>query len=87
MRMNVYDPLAAKRDVTMTMNGDVVARAEAPGLSLSALAEGAVTAALAKAVRATLQAEVAQACAAHDAYLVIYGSLGEAVRASALDAK
>jgi hypothetical protein len=76
MLMNVYDPLAAKRDVTLTMNGDLVARAEA-----------AVAAALAKAVRVTLEAEVAQACKAHDAYLAIYGSLGDAVRGSAFDAE
>jgi post-segregation antitoxin (ccd killing protein) len=87
MLMNVYDPSAAKRGVTLTMNGDLVARAEAAGLSLSALAEEAVAAALAKAVRVTLEAEVAQACKAHDAYLAIYGSLGDAVRASALDAE
>jgi post-segregation antitoxin (ccd killing protein) len=85
--MNVYDPLAAKRDVTLTMNGDLVARAEAAGLSLSELAEGAVAAALAKVARVTLEAEVARACKAHDAYLAIYGSLGDAVRASASDAE
>ena len=87
MRMNVYDSRAAKRPVKLTMNGDLVARAKAAGLNLSALAEGAVAAALAKAARVRLEAEVAQACRAHDEYLAIYGSLGDAVRASAGDAE
>lgn len=32
-------------------------------------------------VRTAFQAEIAQACKAHDAYLAEYGSLGDAVRA------
>jgi post-segregation antitoxin (ccd killing protein) len=87
MRMNVYDRLAAKRDVTLTMNGDLVARAQAAGLNLSSLAEGAVAAALANAARVKLEAEIAQACEAHEEYLAIYRSLGDAVRASAADAE
>jgi antitoxin CcdA len=83
--MNVYDPSAAKRPVNLTMNGDLVARARAAGLDLSALAEAAVATALAKSVRAKLEAEVAEACAAHEEYLAIYGSLGDAVRASVAD--
>jgi post-segregation antitoxin (ccd killing protein) len=37
MRMNVYDPSAAKGPVNLTMNGDLVARGRAAGLNLSAL--------------------------------------------------
>ncbi len=83
--MNVYDPRAAKRPVNLTMNGDLVARAHAAGLDLSALAEAAVAAALAKSARAKLEGEVAEACAAHEEYLAIYGSLGDAVRATVAD--
>ncbi len=83
--MNVYDPIAAKRPVNLTMNGDLVDRAGAAGLDVSALPEAAAAAALAKSARAKMKAEVAQACAAHDEYLAIYGSLGDAVRASAAD--
>jgi post-segregation antitoxin (ccd killing protein) len=84
--MNGYDPNAANCAVTVTMNGDLVARAKAAGLNVSALAEGAIAAALAKVTRVKLEAEVVQACEAHEAYLAMYGSLGDAVRASAADA-
>ena len=87
MRMKVYDPSSAKRAVNLTMSGDLVARARAAGLNLSALAEEAVAAALAKAAREKLVAEVAQGCAAHEDYLAIYGSLGDAIRAAAADAE
>ena len=85
--MNAPSPSSSKRAVNLTMSGDLVARARAAGLNLSAVAEEAVAAALAKAARVKLEAEVAQACAAHEEYLAIYGSLGEVVRASAADAE
>jgi post-segregation antitoxin (ccd killing protein) len=52
-------------------------------LNLSALAEEAVAAALRRRVREKLAAEIAQGCRAHEQYLADYGSLGDAVRASA----
>ena len=68
------DPNAAKRVVTVSMNGEFAARE-------------AVAAASAKAARVKIEAEeVAQACEAYEAYLAIYGSLGDAVRSSAADA-
>jgi antitoxin CcdA len=83
MRMPLYDLDAAKRPVNLTLNGDLVTRARAEGLNLSALAEEAVAAALARQVRKKLVAEIAQACRAHEQYLAEYGSLGDALRASA----
>jgi antitoxin CcdA len=80
MRMQIYDTGAPKRPVNVTLNSDLVARARAEGLNLSALAEEAVTAALARIARAKFDAEVAKACLVHDQYLAEYGSLGEAVR-------
>jgi antitoxin CcdA len=68
-----------KRPVNVTLNSDLVARAKAEVLNLSALAEEAVTAALARVARARFEAEVAQACKAHERYLAEYGSLGDAV--------
>ena len=79
--MQLYDPKAAKRAVNVTLNGDLVARARAEGLNLSALAEEAVAAALSRIAREKFEAEVAQACRVHDEYLAEYGSLGDAVRA------
>jgi antitoxin CcdA len=83
MRVALYDTGAAKRPVNLTLNGDLVARARAEGLNLSALAEEAVAAALAWRARERLAAEIAQGCRAHEQYLAAYGSLGDAVRAAA----
>ncbi len=44
MRMELYDAKASKRPVNVTLNSDLVARARAEGLNLSALAEEAVAA-------------------------------------------
>ena len=78
--MQVYDAAAAKRPVNLTLNSDLVMRARAEGLNLSALAEEAVAAALARRTRERMEADIAQACRVHEQYLVEYGSLGEAVR-------
>ncbi len=83
MRMNLYDVDAAKRPVNLTLNGDLVTRARAEGLNLSALAEEAVAVALARRARDKFAAEIAQGCKAHEQYLAEYGSLGDAVRAAA----
>ena len=83
--MQIYDVDAPKRPVNVTLNSDLVARARAEGLNLSALAEEAVSAVLARIARARFDAEIAQACRVHDQYLTEYGSLGEAVRGAELD--
>jgi post-segregation antitoxin (ccd killing protein) len=79
VRMARSNTNAVKRSVNLTLNGDLVARAKAEGLNLSALAEEAVAAALARVALARFEAEVAQACEAHERYLAEYGSLGDAV--------
>ncbi len=81
--MQLYDLQAAKRPVNLTLNSDLVVQARSAGLNLSALAEEAVAAALARRTREKLDAEILQACRVHDLYLAEYGSLGEAVRAGA----
>lgn len=81
--MQIYDTGAAKRPVNLTLNSDLVARARAEGLNLSALAEEAVAAALARIAKARFEAEIAQASRVHEQYLAEYGSLGDAIRASA----
>ncbi len=81
--MALYDISAAKRPVNLTLNGDLVARARAEGLNLSALAEEAVTVALAQRARQKLAAEIAQGCRVHEQYLAEYGSLSDAVRDAA----
>ena len=64
------------------MNGDLVSKARAAGLNLSALAEEAVAAALARGAREKFDAEMVQGCKAHEDDLAQYGSLWEAVRNS-----
>ena len=81
--MQLYDPKASKRPVNVTLNSDLVARARAQGLNLSSLAEEAVAIALARITREKFEAEIAQACCAHERYLAEYGGLGDAVRAMA----
>jgi antitoxin CcdA len=82
MRVPLFDADAAKRPVNLSLNGDLVTRARAEGLNLSALAEEAVATALARRAREKLAAEIAQGCRAHEQYLAEYGSLADAIRAS-----
>ena len=79
MPRRLYDTEASKRSVNLTLNSDLVAKARAEGLNLSALAEDAVASALAKRAREKWDAEIAEACRAHDRYLEEYGSLWELV--------
>ena len=81
MRTELYDRRASKRAVNVTMNRDLVSRARAEGLNLSALSEAAIEAALARTARAKFDAEIALALIAHEQYLAEYGSLADAVRA------
>ena len=75
MQRRLYDTDASKRPVNLTLNSDLVAKARAEGLNLSALAEDAVASALARRAREKWEAEIAEACRAHDRYLEEYGSL------------
>ena len=75
MQRRLYDTDASKRPVNLTLNSDLVAKARAEGLNLSALAEDAVASELAKRAREKWEAEIAEACRAHDRYLEEYGSL------------
>ena len=79
MRMDLYQTSAPRRPVNLTLNSDLVTKARAEGLNISALAEQAVAAALLRKAREKLEAEVAQACRVHEQSLEEYGSLGDAV--------
>ena len=82
MCMPLFDSAAPKRPVNVTLNSDLVARARAEGLNLSALAEEATAAALGRIRQARFEADVAQACRVHEQYLAEYGSLGDAIRSA-----
>lgn len=81
--MVVYNTEAVKRPVNLTLNSDLIARAREEGLNLSALAEDAIAAEMARRHRAKWDAEVRQACLAHDEYLKEHGSLSEILRSNA----
>ena len=80
MRNRFSEAGSTKRPVNLTLNAALVDRARAEGINLSALAEQAVAAELARRDREKFDAEIAQACRAHEAYLAEYGSLRDAVK-------
>ncbi len=80
MRMDLYQTSAARRPVNLSLNSDLVAKARAEGLNLSALAEQAVASALARKARERLEADMSKGCEAHERYLNEYGTLADAIR-------
>ena len=73
----LYNARSPKRPVNLSLNSDLVEKARSAGINLSAIAEEAVSAALACLARERWDAGVAEACAAHDRYLEEYGSLSD----------
>ena len=78
---SLFDAKAPRRPVNLTLNEDLVARARQHRLNLSALAEEAISAALARVAAERFREEIARGVAEHDDYLARHGSLGEALRA------
>lgn len=87
MRMHLYDANAGKRPVNVTLNSDLIARARAAGINISAVAEEAVAESLRRIARERFDADIAQACRAHDRYLEEYGCFSELLRAHADNAE
>ena len=81
-RVQVYDPNAARRAVNLSLNGDMVSRARAAHLNLSAIAEAAIASALNDVMLKRFHDEIARGVELHDAYLAEYGSLADAIRAA-----
>lgn len=83
MRMNSspygYDRRASRRPVNLSLNSDLVARARADGLNLSAIAEAAIGQAVQHRAAERFREEIARSIAQHDAYLAKYGSFAERV--------
>jgi antitoxin CcdA len=80
MRMALYDISAPKRPVNLSMNADLVARLRAAGLSISALAEEAAAAALARLARERHMAELQRGAELSAALVAEWGDLAAAVR-------
>lgn len=80
MRIPPYDLSAKKRTVSLTVNGDLYAKAKAQGINASQVAEAALAEALALRANKKIQAEVEQDLAAYNAYVEKHGSPAEMLR-------
>lgn len=78
---SLYNAAAPRRAVNLNLNSELVEKARAEQLNLSAIAEKAIGRALAEAARKRFDEEIARCVAEHTEYLATYGSLGDAVRA------
>jgi post-segregation antitoxin (ccd killing protein) len=80
MRRLPFDPKAKKRTVSVTLNGDLYAKAKAEGINASQIAEEALAQALTGRLAAKVRAEIEQDLAAYDAYVDKHGSPAEMLR-------
>ena len=80
MRMRLYDVDAPKRPVNLSMNSDLVARLRAAGVGISALAEEAAAATLARLARERHEAELRRGANLSAALIAEWGDLAVAVR-------
>lgn len=80
MRKPLYDPAALRKTVSVTVNGDLVARAKAEKLNISRIAEDALAAALLAKRRETLKEEARRDMDAYNDYIERYGSPTQALR-------
>jgi len=78
-----YDRNAPRRAVNLSLNGDLLARARAEKLNLSAIAEEAIGRAIAERAAARWREEIGRGVAQHEALLAEFGSFADAVRADA----
>lgn len=68
------------RTVSLTVNGDLYAKAKAQGINASQVAEAALAEALALRANKKIQAEVEQDLAAYNAYVEKHGAPAEMLR-------
>ena len=80
MRTSPYDRSARKRTVSLTLNGDLYAKAKAQGINASQVAEAALAEALTLRLTKKVQTEIEQDLAAYNAYVEKHGSPAEMLR-------
>jgi antitoxin CcdA len=80
MRRRPFDMAAGKRTVSLTLNGDLYAKAKAEGINVSQVAESALADALQSRLAEKVRAEVEQDLAAYNAYVEKHGSPAELLR-------
>ena len=80
MRQPLFDPTAKKKTVSLTLNGDLYAKAKAHGINASRVAEAALAQALAAREADEIRADVEKDLAAYNAYVDKHGSPAEMLR-------
>jgi post-segregation antitoxin (ccd killing protein) len=80
MRDPLFDPYAKKRTVSVTLNGDLYAKAKEHGINASQVAEAALAEALAASIAATARMEIHHDLAVYDEYVEKHGSPAEMLR-------
>lgn len=80
MRQPLYDPTAKKRTVSLTLNGDLYAKAKARGINASQVAEAALADALAAREAEEIRVDIEKDLAAYNAYVDKHGSPAEMLR-------
>lgn len=80
MRRPLYDTAAPRRTTSLTLNGDLLAKAKGEGINLSAVAERAIAAELAERTRERLREELRRGAEAYEAYIAEHGSFAEHLR-------
>ncbi len=81
MDLVTHDATAPRRTVSLTINSDLMAKAKAAGLNVSAVSEAALAAALREKMRAALLAELAEDARLHDAHVARHGTFAEGLAA------
>jgi antitoxin CcdA len=74
MRASLFDRSARKQTVSLTVNGDLFAKAKQAGLNASGIAEQALADALAQRRAEQIKTEIRQDLAAYNRYVARHGS-------------
>jgi post-segregation antitoxin (ccd killing protein) len=80
VRTPSYDVDARRRTVSLTLNADLCAKANAAGMNLSRVAEDALATALTLHMAERMRADIRRDLAAHDAFVETHGSFAKLVR-------
>jgi post-segregation antitoxin (ccd killing protein) len=80
MRNPLFDPLAPKQTVSVTLNSDLYAKAKSMGINASKVAEEAVADEYSVRLAAELTAEIRQDVLAAEKYIHEHGSFSDFVK-------
>ncbi|TCI00845.1 acetoacetyl-CoA synthase [Roseococcus sp. SYP-B2431] len=81
MTIVTHDAAAPRRTVSVTINSDLMAKAKAAKINVSAVAEAAVAAELAQRARAALLEELRQEAKDYERFIAENGSFSDGVDA------